>query len=168
MAPSLGSGLQVSGLSGSSSRAMASNGLAGFGDTPSSHHCPPTLGLRSGFRLPSLGKCQTQRGSRNLDNYGCYYYFLSLNRGQITHLNTTTSAGHRRKGPLMGGGDLGEHMEERGPFETSLAHALVTVWQVWVTSRSHSAGGLRGLRDRLWSYTGGRASTLAQLVTVDG
>lgn len=121
MAPSLGSGLQVSGLGGSSSRAMASKGLAGFGDTPSSHHCPPALGLRSGFRLLSLGKCQTRRGSRNLDNYGRYYYFLSLNRGQITHLNTTTSAGHRREGPPVGGGALGEHMEERGQFETSPA-----------------------------------------------
>lgn len=168
MAPSLGSGLQVSGLSGSSSRAMAGNGLADFGDTPSSHHCPPTLGLRSGFRLPSLGKCQTRRGSRNLDNYGRYYYFLSLNRGQITHLNTTTSAGHRRKGPLVGGGDLGEHMDERGPFETSPARAWVTIWQVWVTSCSHSAGGLRGLRDKLWSYPRGRASTLAQPDAVDG
>lgn len=125
MAPSLGSGLQVFVLRGSSSRARASKGLAGFGDTPSSHHCPPALGLRSGFRLPSLGKCQTRRGSRNLDNYGRYYYFLSLNRGQITHLNTTTSAGHRRKGPPVGGGDLGGSTWRRGgQFETSPAPCI--------------------------------------------
>lgn len=77
-----------------------------WGDTPSSHHCPPALGLRSGFHLPSLGKCQTPRGSRNLDNYGHYYYFLSLNRGQITHLNTTR-AGHGGKGHPWGEGPGG-------------------------------------------------------------
>lgn len=97
---------------------MASRGLAGFGDTPRSHHCPPALGLRSGFRLPSLGKCQTQRGSSNLDNYGHYYYFLSLNGGQITHLNTTTSCWPQAEGATgVGEGLWGKHMGERGQFQ---------------------------------------------------
>lgn len=80
---------------------LASRSLAHIGDTPSR---PPALGHRSGFHLPSLGRFQTQRSTSNLDNYGLYYCFLSLNRGQITHLNTTTGGSPQAAGAVWGEG----------------------------------------------------------------
>lgn len=75
---------------------------------------PTRPGPQVRFPSPSLGKCQTQRGSSNLDNYGHYYYFLSLNGGQITHLNTTTSCWPQAEGATGGGRGSGGALEREG------------------------------------------------------